>query len=101
MKHYLKVCLIIFASSLLAPPVWADTGHRPSFSHRVLTEQYAAAPVPRINADEAAAQVQRQYGGRIISVETRQRNGSAFYRIKILTRKGVVRVVRINAGSRQ
>jgi len=100
MKHYFKIGLIIFTSSFLAPPLWADTDNWPSFSQRGFAKQYAATPAPRISADEAAAKVQRQYGGRIIAVETQQQNGNVFYRIKILTRKGIVRVVQVKAGNR-
>ncbi|WP_126456633.1 PepSY domain-containing protein [Sulfuriflexus mobilis] len=56
---------------------------------------------PAISSNEAAARVQRQYGGRILAVETLQHNGQVFYRIKLLTRQGVVRVVRVDAGSRR
>ena len=100
MKTNLILCLAILIAGLLPQPTWAaSSGHWPAFSRPAHTEQYAAAS-PYISADEAAARVQRQYGGRILAVETRQRNGKTFYRIKVLTRKGVVRVVRINAGSR-
>lgn len=79
MKITRILCLLILATSLLSQALWADAA---------------------VSADEAAARVQREYGGRILAVETRQQNGQTFYRIKVLTRKGVVQVVRINAGSR-
>ena len=101
MKINLIVCLATLAAGLLSQPAWADARHWPAFSRSSLAERYAAAPSPHISADEAAARAQQQYGGRILAVETRQRNGQLFYRIKVLTRKGVVRVVRIKAGSRQ
>ncbi len=54
----------------------------------------------RISASEAAARVQRRVGGRILAVETVQaRGGRYYYRIKILTRRGEVRVYRVDAGS--
>ena len=98
-----KTCHILFLSLLLVAlvqPVWADHGWRHA-TRSPQGERYVAAPSQHISADEAAARVQQQYGGRILAVETRQRNGEVFYRIKVLTRKGVVRVVRINAGSRR
>jgi uncharacterized membrane protein YkoI len=101
MKINLILCLAALTAGLLSQPAWAGHKDWPAFSRPALAERYAAAPSPRISADEAAARVQRQYGGRILAVETRQRNGEVFYRIKVLTRKGVVRVVRINAGSRR
>ena len=99
MKTNLILCPAILIAGLLSQQASADPKHWPAFSRPAHTEQYAAAS-PYISADEAAARVQRQYGGRVLAVETRQRNGKTFYRIKVLTRKGVVRVVRINAGNR-
>lgn len=52
-----------------------------------------------VSASEAASRVQQQLGGRVLAVETIQRKGKTFHRIKILTRKGVVRVVRVNAAN--
>ena len=101
MKKYIKVHCLILASSLLSSTALADTRSWPSFSQKNFSEQYAEVLSPRISADEAAARVQRQYGGRILAVETLQKNGKTFYRIKVLTRKGIVRVVRIKAGSRK
>jgi hypothetical protein len=98
-NRILLLCLATFTAGLLPQPTWAASGHWPAFSRPTHTEQYAAAS-SHISADEAAARVQRQYGGRILAVETRQQNGHVFYRIKVLTRKGIVRVVRIKAGSR-
>jgi len=60
-------------------------------------QKHLLAQNKNIDSGEAAARVQKKLGGRILSVETLQRNGKTFYRIKILTRKGVVRVVRVNA----
>jgi len=52
-----------------------------------------------IGPGEASARVQKRLGGRILAVETIQRKGKTFYRIKILTGKGVVKVVFVNAAS--
>lgn len=52
-----------------------------------------------ISADQAAAQVRREYGGRILSVRRIQNQGRSFYRIKVLTQEGVVRIVRIDANT--
>jgi len=100
MKNHLRIHWIVLAFSLLSTTALADTRHWPSFSQQTFSEQYVVALSPRISADEAAAKVQRQYGGRILAVETLQRNGEIVYRIKILTRKGIVRVVMVKAGSR-
>ena len=96
MKNTFKTCLVILIANLLATTALADTRTWSGFSasHQ---PPYMVAAASLISADEAAARVQSQYGGRILAVETLQRNGKTFYKIKILTRKGVVRVVRINA----
>ncbi len=52
-----------------------------------------------ISPGEAASRVQHQLGGRILAVETIHRKGKTFYRVKVLTRKGVVRVIRVNAAN--
>ncbi|NNG14074.1 MAG: hypothetical protein HKM22_02845 [Gammaproteobacteria bacterium] len=98
-----KTCHPLFISLLLVTlvqPAWAEHGWRHA-AKSARGERYAAAPSQPISANEAAARVQRQYGGRILAIDTRQRNGQVIYRIKVLTRKGVVRIVRIKAGSRQ
>jgi len=61
------------------------------------TSQMTLAQNQTISPGEAAARVQQEVGGRILSVETIQRKNKTFYRIKVLTRKGVVRVMRVNA----
>ena len=98
-----KTCHTVLISLLLvtlAQPAWADHDWRHA-TKPPRGERFAEAPSHHISADEAAARVQRQYGGRILAVDTRQRNGQVIYRIKVLTRKGVVRVVRVKAGRRQ
>ncbi len=52
-----------------------------------------------ISASEAAAMVQRRVGGRILAVETVQGRDGVYYRIKVLTRSGEVRVYRVDAGT--
>ena len=105
MLNVMKTTLILFlaalGSGLLSSPTLADGRYGQGFSRPYLAERFAAAPSRRISADEAAARVQQEYGGRILAVETVQRNGEIFYRIKVLTRKGVVRVVRIRAEPRR
>jgi uncharacterized membrane protein YkoI len=53
---------------------------------------------PQISASEAAARVQAREGGKILAVETIR--GGAAYRVKILNRKGQVRVIVVDANPR-
>ncbi|MGH8495231.1 MAG: PepSY domain-containing protein [Gammaproteobacteria bacterium] len=56
----------------------------------------AAAADRRISLDQAVAMVLRRYGGKVISAETRTRNGRVIHRIKVLTENGRVRTVRVD-----
>ncbi|MCB1916750.1 MAG: PepSY domain-containing protein [Rhodocyclaceae bacterium] len=57
----------------------------------------AAAPAHAIDRDQAAAQVQKQTGGRVLSVDSADRDGRKVFRVKVLTRSGEVRIVVIDA----
>jgi len=52
-----------------------------------------------IGPGEASARVQERLGGRILATETIQRKGKTFYRIKVLTGRGVVKVIVFNAAN--
>jgi len=52
-----------------------------------------------LSLDEAAARVQRDTGGRVLSAEARENHGRTTYRIKVLLRDGSVRVVNVDAQS--
>ena len=60
----------------LAAPAWAD-----------------------ISRDEAAAAAQRVSNGRVLSVEKTEAERRPVWRVKVLTEKGEVRVILIDAGS--
>jgi len=66
-------------------------------SPRNFWQDHLLAQNQGIDSGEAAARVQKKLGGRILSVETFKRKGKTFHRIKILTRKGIVRIIRVNA----
>lgn len=63
-----------------------------------------AAPMTDAFADslrEVAERVARQHDGKVIAAREVQRNGRRFYEIRILTRDGVVRTIRVPADDRQ
>ena len=52
-----------------------------------------------VNRDQAAAAAQRQTGGRVLSVEKTASGRGPVWRVKVVTPKGEVRVVFIDAGT--
>ncbi len=52
-----------------------------------------------LSADEAAALVQARTGGRVLSVDTVRRRDRLFYRVKVLTPQGEVRIFMVDAES--
>lgn len=69
----LTVCAMLLA---LATPAWAD-----------------------VSRDQAAAAAQRQTGGRVLSVEKTESGRRPVWRVKVVTPRGEVRVVFIDAES--
>lgn len=87
--------LNIFVLSLLlalSQPVLAD-----KWSSGFRGERPAQSQGRGISANEAANRVQQSLGGRILAVITVQKKGRTFYRVKILTARGVVKVVNVDA----
>jgi len=51
-----------------------------------------------MSLDEAVARVRGQADGRVLSAETRQRNGSSVHVIRVLTSQGRVKEFQFDAG---
>lgn len=61
-----------------------------------------AAPAPaaaETSREQAAAAVQRQTGGRVLSVDKADNGRRAVWRVKVVTPRGEVRVVFVDAGN--
>ena len=59
----------------------------------------AMAPAwAQVSRDQAAATAQQQTGGRVLSVERADDGGRAVWRVKVVTPRGDVRVVMVDAG---
>jgi uncharacterized membrane protein YkoI len=61
-----------------------------------------AAALPawaEVSRDEAAAVAQRETGGRVLAVERTDAGGRAAWRVKVVTPRGEVRVIVIDAAS--
>lgn len=52
-----------------------------------------------LSLDEAAKLVQQRTGGRVLSAEAARSNGQTYYLIRILVRKGQVKVYRVDPHS--
>ncbi len=62
----------------------------------------AAAALPawaQVSREQAAAQAQQQTGGRVLSVDLADAGGRAVWRVKVVTPRGDVRVVMVEAGA--
>ncbi|HEX9802667.1 MAG TPA: hypothetical protein VGB35_05380 [Gammaproteobacteria bacterium] len=84
----LLLLLALGAGPAAAAPAWHGGG-----LHR------AAEQSTGITLDEAASQVRRQTGGRILSAETVVREGRRVHRIKVLTPDRKVVIREISAGN--
>jgi len=85
----LKTLLVGLLLSFSAmQPVYAQQGHWPLLAQNT-----------HISPGEASERVQERLGGRILATETIQRKGKTFYRIKLLTGRGVVKVIIFNASN--
>jgi uncharacterized membrane protein YkoI len=51
-----------------------------------------------LSLDQAVQQARERIGGRVISAETREKNGRRFHNIRILTNDGKVRRLQYDAG---
>jgi hypothetical protein len=89
--------LLLAGLALAATPFMAlaaaPTGHAPPWP--VAVRDSCAG----LSLNQAVQQVQRQTGGRVLSADQYQQGGRTYYRIKVLTPNGQVRVVTVDAQS--
>ena len=74
---------------------------KPLFTRLVVTFLLALAvalPAWAISLEDAARQAARQYDAKVLSARTVNDRGQRVHEIKLLTRDGVVKVVRIPEG---
>ncbi|MCK4743934.1 MAG: PepSY domain-containing protein [Sulfuriflexus sp.] len=82
------LCLLLFVL-----PITLSHADRSHWHGGLLAKNNTVSP------NEAAERVRKELGGRILAIETIQRKNKTFYRIKILTGRGVVRVINVNANT--
>lgn len=61
----------------------------------------SAAASAAVSRDDAAAMAERASGGRVLSVERSESGGRPAWRVKVVTERGEVRVVMIDAETGQ
>jgi uncharacterized membrane protein YkoI len=90
----LVLCLSLYATT-------ARASHNSGEAHRAGTRTLAPTVLAQgsISAEDAAALVQAQTGGRILAVKLTRVRGRAVYRIKVLTPKGEVRIYYVDAAT--
>ncbi len=76
-KHAQILVSLLLAALLVAPPLFARDD---------------------LSLDQAVQQALERTGGRVISAETREKNGQVIHNIRILTNDGKVRRLRYDAG---
>lgn len=63
--------------------------------YALLAGALMSAPALAITLEEAARKVAKENNARVLSAKTVNRNGRRVHEIKIVTKKGVVRTVRV------
>lgn len=90
---------------LLFHPWMADASSNPirdpelNFSSYMQLAKNTADVKSRVSAGQAANIVKSQYGGKILSVKTVKKGGSSHFRVKVLLKSGVVKVVTVDGSS--
>jgi uncharacterized membrane protein YkoI len=95
-KWLLPALLLLMGGTAAAGPRFAGDDNRYGVSANLLVAQSDGPSL-----DEAVEQVRRQYNGRIVSAETRISGGREMHHIKVLTKDGKVKTVRIPGRTRR
>lgn len=66
----------------------------------ILLLSWLPASVFAITLDEAARKAARQYDAKVLSARTIQQGNKRIHEIKVLTKKGVVKIVRVPDNSK-
>ena len=84
-------CLLWAQSALADPNDWLDSPPASPGNSSSFVAQ------PSVSAAQAAAQVRRQHGGRVLSVSPARRGDSLGYRVRVLVDGGRVKTVYVNS----
>lgn len=67
-----------------------------SFSAHAYFSPYLIMAASVISLEQAASQVKKETGGRVLSAKTIEKNGSTLYQIKVMISPGHVQVINID-----
>jgi uncharacterized membrane protein YkoI len=87
---------------LLCSPALGFAGESP---FQLRGKGYHEAPMMRLaaaaqlSASQAASKVKQRYGGKVLSVTLSQNGGKPVYRVKVLTKSGVMKIVLVDGVS--
>ncbi len=89
MKRVLRTFILAISLAMLMPLAPTSAAER----DRIILAQAG------LTAEDAAELVQARVGGRVLAVELIQSDGRLVYRVKVLTRKGGVRIFYVDAST--
>ncbi len=89
--------LLIALLLLGGAPLSLTANAAPQSAHTLLVAQSES----RVSASHAAAIVQKQYGGKILKVDSQNRGGRIVHRVKILQDNGRIRTLSVDGQSGQ
>lgn len=89
----LSCCLaLVLAVSLSSPPAEART----QATYQLAQNNHSTEARAQIKPARAAAIAQKHYGGKVMSIDSRERDGRVIYRVKLLQEDGRLRNVRVD-----
>ncbi len=94
MKHTLKSILAISASLFISGILSPTLSSAHSRDHTVLAQASS-----KIDKSTAAKMAKQRYGGKVLKVDSVERNGKQVFHVRLLLDGGKVKTVKIDAGS--
>jgi uncharacterized membrane protein YkoI len=89
MKLVLRTFILAISLAMLIPLAPTSAAER---DHIILAQA-------ALTAEDAAELVRARVGGRVLSVKPIQSDGRLVYRVKVLTRKGAIRIFYVDANT--
>lgn len=97
MRSLLTICCVLLFIASDAGALSAESGPNPAQAVLERSSSQDSTLRDRVTLEEAVRRVRKQYGGRIVSAETRGKGANRVHVIKVLTDNGRVHTVRVPA----